>query len=197
MGSIFKSNKSSQSAYSNTTTSNPYAYSKTTNSGTVSGFQNGTAMNSVYNFVNNSIDSLLDQYLKPNLNSYTNQAKIKAFTDNLSSQTRFNLENNIINPLSNRNMIRSSQANDLYKNLANQNISSISSYLNELISNSQTDTSKMIANLLSYYMLGANYLSDMQNHSLQASSGNSIKSTENNSSDLTRLLLSAVISAAV
>lgn len=183
MGSSSNKTNVSQTVYGKTKTSNPYAYSKTNNNGTIAGFQDGTAMQSVYNFVNKSIDSLLDDYLKPNLNSDINRAKIQAFADTLANQSKNNLENNIINPLSNRNMLRSSQANDLYKNLVNQNISSVSSFANDLLANSQSDTAKAISNLLSYYMLGANYLTDMQNHSLKASSGNSTKySTTSDSS---------------
>jgi len=176
MGSS-SSNKSnvSQTIYGKTKTSNPYAYSKTDNNGTIAGFQDGTALQAVYNFVNNNIDSLLGEYLQPNLNSVTNKAKMQTFADTLANQSRVNFENNIINPLSNRNMIRSSQANDLYKNLINQNVSSISNFANDLLANSQTDTQKTISNLLSYYMLGANYLKDMQDHSLKASSGNAAK----------------------
>ena len=65
-----KKSNTSTTIYGNTTTKNPYAYAKTDNSGTVSGFQDKTALNSIYNFVNNSIDSLLDEYLNPNLNYY-------------------------------------------------------------------------------------------------------------------------------
>lgn len=174
MGS--KSNSTtSKTVYSDTTTSNPYAYSRTNNSGTVSGFQDNTALNSVYNFVNKSIDSLLDEYLTPNLNSATNQAKINSFANNLSRQTQKSLENNIINPLSARNMVRSSQAADLYKNLVNQNVSSTADYIGNLISDSQNNTAQMLSNLLSYYMLGANLLNNMQGHSLSASSGNSTR----------------------
>ena len=173
---------SRRTVYGKTTTSNPYAVSKTTNKGTTSAFQNGTAFNSIYNFVNKNADSLLNEYLNPNLNSVTNQAKLNSFANTLNQQTRTNLENNIINPLSQRNMLRSSQASDMYKNLANQNVAAISDYVNNLLSNSQADTGKMLANLLSYYMLGANYLSDMQNHSLKASSGNA--TTYNNASSM-------------
>ena len=119
----------SRTVYGDTTTSNPYAYSKTDNNGTISGFQDNTALQSVYNFVNNNINSLLNEYLQPNLNSVTNKAKMRAFADSLSSQSRTNLENNIINPLSQRNMIRSSQAQDLYRNLEDKNLSSLTSYL--------------------------------------------------------------------
>ena len=199
MGS--KSNTTTmRTVYGNTTTSNPYAYSKTTNDGTESGFQNGTAFKSVYDFVNNNADELLQQYLNPSLNSVTNQAKLNSFANTLSQQTNTNLENNIINPLSKRNMIRSSQANDLYRNLADQNAGAISSFANNLLAESQSDTAKMLSNLLSYYMLGANYLSSMQNHSLNASQGNATRySSATNSSnsqytnDLIPLLLTNMI----
>ena len=172
-----------KTVYGNTTTENPYAYARTDNSGTVAGFQKGTALNSIYDFVNNSVDSLLEEYLNPNLNSTTNQAKLNAFTNTLNKQSRTNLENNIINPLSNRNMVRSSQAADLYRNLANTNSAAIADYANDLIANSQENTSKMLDNLLSYYMQGANYLSNMQNQSLRTSQGNAtqISNTEQSS----------------
>ena len=40
--------------YGKTTTANPYAVASTNNSGTVSNFQPGTALESVYNYVNNT-----------------------------------------------------------------------------------------------------------------------------------------------
>ena len=203
MGSSSNKSTVSQTIYGKTKTSNPYAYSKTDNNGTLAGFQDGTALQSVYNFVNDNIDSLLSEYLQPNLNSVTNKAKMQTFADTLANQSRVNFENNIINPLSNRNMIRSSQANDLYKNLINQNVSSISNFANDLIANSQSDTQKTISNLLSYYMLGANYLKDMQDHSLNASSGNATKysnSSGNNgnqgmSAEILPMIMAAVLAS--
>lgn len=181
-------------AFTRTATTNPYAYSKTDNSGTISGFQDGTALQSVYNFVNNSIDSLLNEYMNPNLNSITNRSQLNSFANSLNQQTKNNLENSIINPLSNRNMIRSSQATDLYKNLANQNIASIADYTNNLLTNSQANTAKMLSNLLSYYMLGANYLTDMQNHSLNASSnGNTAQTSKGNSNELAKEVIPIVL----
>lgn len=190
-----KSNSTS-TVYGNTTTTNPYAYSNTNNSGTKSGFQNGTALQSIYDFVNANADALLNEYLNPNLNSVTNKAKLNSFANTLSNQTKVNFENNIINPLSNRNMIRSSQANDMYKNLANQNVSAIANYANDLISNSQSDTAKMLGNLMNYYMLGANYLSNMQNNSLRASQGNATRynSTENSKGDAAADMASLMMS---
>lgn len=191
MGSKSNSTTKRRTIYGDTTTKNPYAYAKTNNKGTVSGFQNGTALNSIYDFVNNSIDSILNDYMNPNLNSVTNQAKLNSFANTLASQTKANMENNIISPLSNRNMIRSSQAQDLYKNLSNQNISAIANYANDLLENSQDDTAKMLSNLLGYYMQGANYLSNMQNQSLNTSRGNATQinnTTGDNSSQMQEII---------
>jgi hypothetical protein len=189
------SQKTTNTVYGNTTTSNPYAWAKTNNAGTLSGFQDGSALNSVYNFVNGSIDSLLEQYLNPSLNSTTNQAKLNAFSDTLNRQTRSNLENSVINPLSKRNMLRSSQASDLYNNLSNQNISAIAEFANNLLANSQKDTADMLTNLLSYYMQGANYLSGMQNQSLQTSKGNASTTSQQSNNLLETLIPLAVNSA--
>ena len=168
--------------YGNTTTNNPYASATTNNSGTTANFQPGTALDSIYNFVNKNMDSLLDEYLNPNLNSTTNQAKLNAYTNKLNSETYKNLENNIINPLSNRNMVRSSQATHLYKNLSDQNASSLSSYINDLLADSQENTASMMNNLLAAYMQGYNVISDMQNQSLQTSAGNGTTTTNSSSS---------------
>ena len=92
-----------------------------------------------------------------------------------------NLVNNIINPLSNRNMIRSSQATDLYKNLSDTNTNTISSYINELLSESQDNTASMMNNLLNAYLQGYNVISDMQEQSLATSNGNATTTTSSGS----------------
>ena len=168
-----KSSKaSSKTVYGNTTTSNPYVTSVTNNSGTTSRFNAGTAFDTINNFVNTNMNTMLDEYLNPTLNSVTNQAKLKSYTDTLNNQTSQNLENNIINPLSNRNMLRSSQATDLYKNLAQTNANLIGNYANDLIADSQQNSADMISNLLSYYLNGYNVLSNNQGQSLATSQGN-------------------------
>ena len=174
-----KSNKTT-TTYGNTTTKNPYATASTNNSGTTASLNSGTALDSVYNFVNKNMNSLLDEYLNPTLNSTTNQAKLNAYTAALNNETTKNLENNIINPLSNRNMIRSSQATDLYKNLSDTATNSLSSYINELLAESQENSASMLNNLLSAYMQGYNVISDMQQQSLATSKGNATTTSESN-----------------
>ena len=173
--------------YGNTTTSNPYVKATTTNKGTKAGFQSGSALESVYNFVNGNINSMLDDYLNPNLNSVTNQAKLNAFTKNLNSSSRQALENTVINPLSSRNMLRSSQASDLYRNLANQQTASLDDYINDLLSTAQNESANMINNLLQNYMQGYKAVSDVSNQSLRTSAGNA-KKTNTTTSDGDNLL---------
>ena len=121
-----KSSKTTnKTVYGNTTTTNPYVTSQTTNQGTTTNFKKGTAFDTINNFVNNNMNNLLDQYLNPNLNSTTNKAKLNAYTNTLNTESAKNLENTIINPLSNRNMIRSSQATNMYNNLANTNTANL------------------------------------------------------------------------
>lgn len=169
----------SKTVYGNTTTTNPYVTSQTNNKGTVSAFNKGTAFDVINNFVNSNMNNLLEEYLNPSLNSVTNQSKMKAFTDTLNTESTKNFENNIVNPLSNRNMLRSSQATNMYKNLAQNNANSIANYANELLSTSQQDAGKVLSNLLTYYLNGYNVISSNQNQSLTSSQGNSTNTQTN------------------
>lgn len=179
-----KSSKTTNSTvYGNTTTTNPYVTSQTTNSGTATVFNPNTAFNSINSFVNNNMDSLLDQYLNPTLNSVTNQSKLKSYANTISAESAKNLENNIINPLSNRNMIRSSQATNMYNNMAQDNANKISTYANELLSNSQQDTANMLSDLMLLYMNGYNAIADNQRQSLSTSQGNSTKTSTTTQSE--------------
>lgn len=174
-----KSNKTTnKTIYGNTTTTNPYVTSKTDNEGTVSVFNKGNAFDTVNNFVNKNMGNLLDQYLNPSLNTTTNQSKMNSYINTLNAETSKNLENNIINPLSNRNMLRSSQATNLYNNLANSNASNIAGYTNELLSTSQADTAKVLSNLMLQYMNAYSALANNQQQSLATSQGNASRSQE-------------------
>ena len=195
-GKSSKTTSSSKTTYGNTTTSNPYVTATTTNNGTTAGFQPGTALESVYNFVNGNISSLLDDYLNPNLNSVTNKAKLNSFTNALNGSSTKTLENSIINPLSSRNMLRSSQATDLYKNLSNQQTASLENYISELLTTAQNQSASMINNLLQAYMQGYNAISDVSDKSLRTSAGNAAKSSTTTSSsenDMLAQLLKAYL----
>lgn len=164
-----------QTIYGDTTTTNPYVTSHTTNKGTASVLNPNTAFDSINDFVNENMDSLLNQYLNPSLNSVTNQSKLKSYADSLNTETAKNLENNIINPLSKRNMLRSSQANDMYNSLALNNANQLGSYAKELLNNSQSDMAQTLSNLMLLYMNGYNAVANNQQQSLTTSQGNATK----------------------
>ena len=169
-----ESSNSSQTTFANTSQINPYYVTKTDKNGnTTSNFVKGSAGETAYNFVNENISGLLDSYLKPSLDSATNQAKLAQF--NKTQQQ--NLQNNIINPLTNNNMVRSSQATNMYNNLSNQ----AADYSNDLIASSQDDTWNMINNLISLYSQGYTGAAQEQNASINASLGTGKTTTSSSS----------------
>lgn len=164
------STSTSTPTYINTSTSNPYYQTTTNKDGTTTNnFVAGTAGQKTYDFVNENISGLLNDYLNPSLNSTTNQAKLNEF----NKQQQTNLQNNIINPLASNNMLRSSQATNMYKDLSNQS----ANYANQLLSESQDNTWNMINNLMNLYATGYQGASGDISTALGSAVGNSSKST--------------------
>lgn len=175
-------NASSSKRYSTTTTSNPYVTSTTNNRGTTTKFQDGSALSTVNNFTNNNIDRLLNEYLNPSIDTTQNQALLGQYQKNLESETNKSLQNNIIAPLTRRNMIRSSQATDLYNNLSKNNNDAISDYTAQLLSNSQNNTENTLNTLMNYIFQTGNLFNSNQALSLNTSSGNATTNTKSNTS---------------
>ena len=111
------------------------------------------------------------------------------------------LENNIVNPLSQRNMIRSSQATNMYNNLAQTNAGQISNFTNDLLANSQAETANVLTKLMLMYMSGYNAISDTQKQSLETSQGNATTTHGDSqsgmsSSDIMQMALQVAMMAA-
>lgn len=87
-GSSSKSNSSSTTTYKKTTTTNPYVTSVTDNNGTTTTLNDGTAYKSVYDYMNKNMDSLLEEYRNPTIESETNQALLKNYTRTLNDESR-------------------------------------------------------------------------------------------------------------
>ena len=166
---------SSTPTFIDTTTTNPYYQTTTTKNGvTTNRFAKGSAGETAYNFVNDNISGLLNDYLNPSLDSVTNQAKLTAF----NKQQQANLQNNIINPLANNNMLRSSQATNMYNNLSNQ----AADYSNQLLADSQDNSWNMINNLMNMYTMGYTGANNDLNTALKAATGNNGMSTSSSKS---------------
>lgn len=174
------SNGSSTTSYRNTTTTNPYVTSTTTNAGTTTSLNDGTALKGIYDFTNANIANLLNEYLNPSTDTATNRAKMETYADTLNTESRKALENNVIAPLTQRNMLRSAQATNLYRDLANQQTKGISDYSKSLIADSQNNTGNVLNTLMNLAFQGYNVIQGNQAQSLQTSAGNASKTTSGN-----------------
>lgn len=177
-----KTSSSHNTVYGKTTTSNPFVVSKTNNKGTLSSFAKGSAYDTLNKFVNNNVGAVLDGYLNPTLDSVANKSKFDSYKNALSNSARASFENDVINPLSTRNMIRSSQATNMYKNLSNNLSNNLANYANELLANSRTESESMLKTLLGAYMDSFNVINANQNTSLSTSKGNAAMNSQSTSS---------------
>lgn len=169
-------NNTSVTTYGNTTTSNPFFKSTTNNNGTTTNFNN-SGIQGVYDYINNNAVNWLNDIKNPNLNSAQNQAKIDMFNRELNKQTTQQLQNDILAPLFQKNMIRSSVADDMYTNLANKNQESYDNYINSLLADSNNSALNQYNALINTYNGLYNMLTSNQQQSLQTSSGNATTKT--------------------
>lgn len=157
--------------FQSTTSTSPYATATSTKNGTdvkLNDFLTNTNA-----WVEKSMPSLYNQLLNPSLDNAVTKAKSNLFNDAFSESSKKAFENNLINPLSNRNMLRSSASTDMYNNFAKDQNDTISTFNNQLIADNTTDTSNLINQLMNIYLLGANLgnqaVSTAQNQSNQVS----------------------------
>lgn len=173
-GSSSGSNSTTTKGFKATSQTNPYFTTKTDKKGnTVSNFTNGTAGKTVYDFTNENIQGLLDSYLKPSIDDPTSQAILY----NFNKQQQANLQNGIINPLAQNNMIRSSQATNMYNNLSNQ----YADYTNDLIADSQNRIGAMLDRFQNMYGAGGSGAADATQTSINASLGGGTTTTKSSS----------------
>ena len=182
-GSESSSNSGNKSStkFSNTQQINPYFTSSTNSKGITNvNFANGSAGQTAYNFVNKNLGNLLDSYLNPSLDDPTIQANNELFRKNLNKESTAALNNNILNPLLNNNMIRSSQATNMYNNLANQMNESYSDYLNNQIAGARDMYGGMIDRLVDMYTQGYTGATKEEGQSINASLGTGTTKTSSN-----------------
>lgn len=183
MGKSSNSSSSSQTQYGKTSTTNPFFKSKTDSNGnTTTNFVKGTAGETAYNFVNNNLQGLLNNYLSPSLDDPTYKARTELFNKNMNEIGNQQMQNNIISPLVRNNMITSSQATNMYNNMYNQMNDSIADYNKELIANQRSDTESMIRTLMDMYSQAYQGTSSNQNTSLNASAGNATTKSSSSAS---------------
>lgn len=166
-----KTSSISKTKYGNTSTTNPYITSKTTNKGTETSFAQGSGADTFNQFYNNYIGTLLNDLVNPNANNVRNQAMSNAYANNLNKMSANNLESTI-NNLGNRGLIRSSVANDMYNKLNKENANNIADYNASIMADNQNNSSNLFNTLMNAYLQGWNIVSGNQAQSLDTSRGN-------------------------
>lgn len=146
--------KKSAPKFQETTSTSPYA--------TAISKQNGTdvKLNSFLTntnaWVEKSLPGLYNQLLNPSLDNPVTKAKSDLFNNTFTEASNKAFENNLINPLANRNMLRSSASTNMFNNFAKDQNDTISQFNNQLIAENTQDTSNLINQLMNIYLLGAN-----------------------------------------
>lgn len=175
MGGSSKTNSSSTStkSFKATSQNNPYFTSATNKKGkTVTKFTPGSANETMYNFTNQNLQGLLDSYLNPNMND----PYFQSYRNLHDQEMNRSMQNNVIDPLVKNNMIRSSQATNMYNNLANQS----SNYADQLMTGWRSEIGNTVNQLMNMYMQGQNAATGQQNSSIQASLGGGSTTTSTN-----------------
>lgn len=140
--------------YASTTSSNPYATGTANNNG--SSYSLNPFLNQTNKFVESNMPNLYNQLINPSLNNPVTQARSELFYNQFNKDSNKAFENNLINPLIQRNMVRSSAMNDLSNQFMQNQNENISNFNNQLISNNLSDTSSLISQLMNLYLQGAN-----------------------------------------
>lgn len=146
--------KSKAPAFQSTTSTSPYATATSTSSGT--NVKLNDFLTNTNAWVEKTMPGLYNQLVNPSLDNPVTKAKSNLFNDAFKESSKVAFENNLINPLSDRNMMRSSASTDMYNNFAKDQNDTISSFNNQLIADNTQDTSNLINQLMNIYMLGAN-----------------------------------------
>lgn len=155
-------------SYSTVMTTSPYATAYSNNY--LSTYRLNPFLTTQNKTIENTVPQLYERLANPTLNDTVSKARTSAFTKALNSQSQQAFENNIINPLSERRMLRSSLVNDLANNLQAQQTSKIADFNTNQLANSLSDTQSLINFYMNQYKNNASFGSDLLNQNLNHSS---------------------------
>ncbi len=126
-----------------------------------------------YDAGNRDFNQFYDEWKNPSLDSVTNQARIAAYDKEMNKGLQNDYYNNILNPLANSNMLRSSQATNMYNNLTNQALEKRNDFTNNLLAQSEENAYNRLKALYDAYAQGQAAMSGDLNSAIQMANGNS------------------------
>ena len=146
------------------------------------GFVPGTLYAQTYDKGNQDFQGLYDEWKNPSLDSATNQARIAAYNKEMGKNYNSLLQNDIINPLVNSNMLRSSQATNMYNNAANQLADKYNDFTTDLLASSEENAYNRLKALYEAYAQGQAALAGDYNSAIQMANGNQSTISSGNTS---------------
>ena len=149
------SSNTQKPSYSTVTSSNPYATA--VSNGLGSFYTLNPFLTRQNKAIENAVPQLYQRLANPSLDDPVSKARTNAFTKSLNAQSTQAFENNIINPLSQRRMLRSSLVNDLANNLQANQTSQIADFDTKQLANSLSDSQSLINFYMNQYKNNANY----------------------------------------
>ncbi len=172
MGNTSSSNNMILPFYTAVTSSNPYATARV--SGTGSYYKLNDFLTNQNSTIEQAVPVLYERLMNPTINDPVSLARRQAFTNAFNIQAQNAFENNLINPLSERRMLRSSLLNDITNNLQARQTEQVPKFNNNLLANSIDDTQSLINFYMNQYKnnasFGENTLKNTLSHSSNVNS---------------------------
>ena len=126
-----------------------------------------------YDAGNRDFNQFYNEWKNPSLDSVTNQARIQAYDKEMNKGLQNDYYNNILNPLANSNMLRSSQATNMYNNLINQAADKRNDFTTNLLAESEANAQNRLQALYNAYAQGQAAMNGDLNSAIQMANGNS------------------------
>ena len=148
------------------TSSNPYA------TATINALGTSYKLNPFLTAQNQTIESTVPQLYqrlaRPTLDDAVSLARRQAFAKVFNEDAKTSFENNLVNPLSQRRMLRSSLLNDMTNNLQKNQTSHLANFNNNLLANSIADTQSLANFYMNQYANNAAFGQNTLNSVLSA-----------------------------
>lgn len=140
---------------------------------TTQSFVPNTLYAQAYEKGNQDFNDLYNEWKNPSLDSVTNQARIQAYDKAMNQSLQNDYYNNVLNPLASSNMLRSSQATNMYNNLTNQAVDKRDDFTTNLLAESETNAYNRLKALYDAYAQGQAVMNGDLNSAIQMANGNS------------------------
>lgn len=161
-----KTIKPSVPGYTSVSANNPYATAIASGDGV--SYVLNPFLTQQNKLIEQTVPQVYQRLINPSLNDPISVARRNVFEKALNTQSKNAFENNLINPLSKRRMLRSSLLNDLSNNLSANQTEQVANFNDNLLANSLSDSQSMIDFLMTQYKNHASFGQDAVQNALNS-----------------------------